>query len=647
MSNTILLSDLGAVSDAKSVLDLTIATGSTSLTSGTAVFSAGDVGKTIIVASGGDGTQPLSTTIAAYVSPTQVTLTNAAITAASHTGGAFGTDCGQAFQAALNAAAAAYGGHIIIDGFYLWKTPVVASALATHLRIEGRGSDTGLLVAGGPDAVMFSANGFSGLYFEHVNFVGTLAARDDCRRLLSLTNGFYRLRGCRFVGLANFSRPAASVIYSFASEVITQQCEYAGCAFSSGFGNALIQHETIVGVSSKQDRCIDYGAFGPKEYSKTGIGFSLMWFRVRDQKNPAGNATGQSVVRIEDSRFDEGCVSGIDIAVTPGSPNRIHRVHISGAQMNNTLITGGIAIGVSNTDNVVIEQCGIGWAVEPHYSVGFAGCTNALVDGVTASGGANGLTANGVTNLEVRNSPDYIRFNLTNVTNFREVKNGVGAPPIFTKNGRVSDADFRAPPPIGTQAADRVNRKLYTKLAAVEGWVATALAESTDATFALVNATPANGQVTGGTRYKKTAGAAAWGNTSANLDTTITGSFRMRVKFLSAGTDILVGALDAGNPATTVLPGYNANRIGLLQNAGTTLAVTNYGNILVNTIPYTPGQLAELTYNATTGALNVYVNGSTTPAFTRTVAAASFEHRFGSSIAQIGGEFELISYAPL
>jgi hypothetical protein len=647
MISTLLLSSFGAIDDAKSTFDLTISAGSKSLISGTSIFSAGDVGKNMIVANAASGNLPLSTTIAAYVSPTQVTLAAAADLAVSHIGGAFGTDCGPAFQAALDAAAAAYGGHIIVDGFYLWKTPVTANAQAPHLRIEGRGGDTGLLVAGGPDADMFFADNFARLHFDHVNFVGTADARADCRRVISVKNSFARIHACSFIGLANLARPFASAIRGFASEVITSENQFGGCVFGSNFDNALIHYDTIVGAVSKRDRCIDYGAFGPKEYSKTGLGFSLVWFRVRDQKNPAGNATGQSVVRIEDSRFDEGCVSGIDIAVTPGSPNRIHRVHISGAQMNNTLITGGIAIGVSNTDNVVIEQCGIGWAVEPHYSVGFAGCTNALVDGVTASGGANGLTANGVTNLEVRNSPDYIRFNLANVTNFREVKNGIGALPIFTKNGRVSDADFRVPPAIGTQAADRANRKLYTKLAATEGWVATALAESTDATFALVNATPANGQVTGGGRYKKTAGAAAWGNTSANLDTTITGSFRMRVKFLSAGTDILVGALDASNPATTVLPGYNANRIGLLQNAGTTLAVTNYGNILVNTIPYTAGQLAELTYNATTGALNVYVNGSTTPAFTRTVAAGSFEHRFGSSIAQIGGEFELISYTPL
>lgn len=92
----------GAVSDAKSTVDGAMTSRSASLRSPAGLFTPADVGKTISVQSAGGtsgSNQPLVTTIAAYVSPTQVALTAAATQTVSGQGVIWGTDNMAAFQA--------------------------------------------------------------------------------------------------------------------------------------------------------------------------------------------------------------------------------------------------------------------------------------------------------------------------------------------------------------------------------------------------------------------------------------------------------------------------------------------------------------------------------------------------------------------
>lgn len=99
----------GAVGDAKVVADGAMSSGSATLTSATAGFTVDDVGKSISVkGAAATGVTTLVTTISAYVSATQVTLT-----AANGSGGAvsgaiviWGTDDTTAIQAAVDAAEA-------------------------------------------------------------------------------------------------------------------------------------------------------------------------------------------------------------------------------------------------------------------------------------------------------------------------------------------------------------------------------------------------------------------------------------------------------------------------------------------------------------------------------------------------------------
>ncbi|MCX5335490.1 hypothetical protein [Streptomyces sp. NBC_00140] len=99
----------GAVGDAKVVADGAMSSGSATLTSATAGFTVDDVGKSIsIKGAAATGVTTLVTTISAYVSATQVTLstTNASGGAVSNAIVIWGTDDTPAIQAAVDAAEA-------------------------------------------------------------------------------------------------------------------------------------------------------------------------------------------------------------------------------------------------------------------------------------------------------------------------------------------------------------------------------------------------------------------------------------------------------------------------------------------------------------------------------------------------------------
>jgi hypothetical protein len=93
----------GAVGDCKRVTDAAMTAASTTLTSATAAFVAGDVGKLIGVYGAGAAGVALRTTIATRVSATEVTLAVAASTTVSGKTAVWGTDNRAAIQAAHEA----------------------------------------------------------------------------------------------------------------------------------------------------------------------------------------------------------------------------------------------------------------------------------------------------------------------------------------------------------------------------------------------------------------------------------------------------------------------------------------------------------------------------------------------------------------
>lgn len=100
----------GAVGDAKTVIDAVINSSSSTLTSATAAFVSGDVGKRVYVAGAGASGATLRTTISALTNSTTVTLGAAASTSVTAAWATYGTDDSTGIQAALDAAGAMVNG---------------------------------------------------------------------------------------------------------------------------------------------------------------------------------------------------------------------------------------------------------------------------------------------------------------------------------------------------------------------------------------------------------------------------------------------------------------------------------------------------------------------------------------------------------
>lgn len=96
------IGDWGGLGDCQFNAEASVSSASTALTTVASVFVVGDVGKTIRVFGAGAAGADLITTIAAYVSPTAVTLTNAASTTVSLKAIEWGTDNTSAIQTALD-----------------------------------------------------------------------------------------------------------------------------------------------------------------------------------------------------------------------------------------------------------------------------------------------------------------------------------------------------------------------------------------------------------------------------------------------------------------------------------------------------------------------------------------------------------------
>jgi hypothetical protein len=120
--------DYGAL-PATIVFDGAMTSGSATLTSATAGFVSGDVGKVIVVKRAGTSGRDLITTIASFTNSTTVTLTATASTTVTIARVTFGIDCTTAFQNAINAVNTAKGGTILCPlGWY-----IIAGALQTSV----------------------------------------------------------------------------------------------------------------------------------------------------------------------------------------------------------------------------------------------------------------------------------------------------------------------------------------------------------------------------------------------------------------------------------------------------------------------------------------------------------------------------------
>jgi hypothetical protein len=128
----------GAKGDGNMVADAAMTATSATLTSATANFTAGDVGKLVQVRGAGAAGADLNTTISGFTNSTTVTLTVAAGTTVSAATAVYATDSAAACQSAFTAAQGVYYGTTYVPpGIYMWSTFV---SISKCMRIMANGA---------------------------------------------------------------------------------------------------------------------------------------------------------------------------------------------------------------------------------------------------------------------------------------------------------------------------------------------------------------------------------------------------------------------------------------------------------------------------------------------------------------------------
>lgn len=461
------LTSFGAVSDARELRDAAIATGTTLLTSASAPFVAGDVGKAIVVAGAGPSAAKLRTTIASFVSATEVTLADAAATTAVAAGAVFGTDCSAALQAALDAVGVSGGETISIDGLFLLASPVSKAfggeTADTLARLVGTGKDSGIWIGteDGADAISIDSGAVE---LHELNFIGVPGATRDARRVLNLSTLSASISDCGFYGLL----AGEAVIYATNSYLDTRDCAFGGCfvaAGSGGYVNSVIENKNWGGYHDNYSQFFDYGYFRGEFYSKTSFSGTLAWVRA-DSPIGTQSARGDSVFHLRGTRLDEGALHGIVAKPTTGT---IAHVRLTGVRQNVIPAESGRGVHCQNVQWVVMEQCWLGWANTSALLGHFQDCGTVLIDSLKLSNGVNSLSATNVESLTLKDTTGVTDFDFSNV-NFHPVSSRY-ADVSLIKNGAIADQDFPAPPAKGTLAFDRTNNRLYIKRVNAGGWI--------------------------------------------------------------------------------------------------------------------------------------------------------------------------------
>ena len=463
------LMDYGAAGDAKLVMDGAMTGGSSSLTSNSAGFTAGDVGKRITVGGvGSSGGDPLRTTIASFVSPTQVTLAASASVSRTNIGVTWGSDDGPALQRALDDVISKGGGELRIPpGKYLIATPVAENLTNSNAFVlSGAGSSSRLIISVDKTATALQLSNAEQLVMRDFVFVGTPNARDDAMIVLGFSYCYLaHLINVDFYGLGSVSTRGGSVVGAVRTHLKLTTCGFHGSVGSSGVNNPTVRSDYHMGLEADHCEFIDWGFLDGDFYSKTGITATLAWIYAGNVSSPSGDVRAEGQVRIRNCNFDEGGYFGVLVYPNLSQGGRLAFVHISGCRTNVDSGTGAIGLWVANTDHVKVDQTWFGYVVYNRTACRFDGCIDVVLDGVQAKNGSTKIemiNSRPNSSLLVRECEYGSLSSNATVTNI--VKAGRGGLVAKTKNGAVSDADFDVTPPDGTIALDSTNSQLYVRV---------------------------------------------------------------------------------------------------------------------------------------------------------------------------------------
>ncbi|MGZ8286463.1 MAG: hypothetical protein ACXWUQ_12660 [Allosphingosinicella sp.] len=466
------LTDVGAVSNARMIENGAMTAGQPTLTSASAPFTPGDVGKAIVVGGAGPTGIPgakLKTTVAAYVSPTQLTLAANATTTISGAGVAWGTDCSAALLAALNQVDTQRGGEILVNGDFLLTEPVskafFSAVTTTYARILGSGTDSSIIIAVDSNEVAIALSAVT-VDVERISFIGIPDAVADARRVLSFTACTASLLRCQLLGIATADQPVF-----FSDSYATLDGNMFGGTFvltggPAGSDRTVVYNVNWFSFEDRNSQFIDYGYWRGMLLSKSHISSTSGWVGLGTVTNTylTSGARVAGIATFRGTRMDEGSLAGIWAQPATGT---ITSVELLGTGHNVSAIGASSGIRATSVKFVRVDRSTFGLATDSGTAFGrFDNCDRVEIDSVTLLQNVNKIVANNVDALIVRDTviPQYA---LTGTNFFPERSTDDGF--ALIKSGPITDADFPAPPAPGTRAFDRLNGRLYLRARA--NWI--------------------------------------------------------------------------------------------------------------------------------------------------------------------------------
>ena len=334
-------------------------------------------------------------------------------------------DDGPAFQAALDALAAAGGGTLFVpEGKYAIETPVSKNfaGLATSITIKGvesltpvsPPSSTGEELAAGLDlltevyprttrtANAISISGLQTLVVKDIAFVGTAGEVTDAANTLYLADiERAQVKHSEFSGLASIF--GGSIVSAIRSDLEITQCKFLGSTASSGAYSPVVQNLEWYGITVTDSVFLDYNL--RELYGKTGLAAPISWVNIGNAAAVTNNSPRREVV-IRNTFLDEGGywgLSSLPLRYTPQSAP-IDLIYITGLQMNVSNF-GQYGHNFFDVQHVFIENSRYGWSHFAAAAIALSNVNTALLDKLTLEADADHIVADaGTGDLTVVNS---------------------------------------------------------------------------------------------------------------------------------------------------------------------------------------------------------------------------------------------------
>ena len=470
------LSEFGAIADGRHVYGVSVTGADRLAAQADHPFLAQDVGKTIVISGGTNGQTTFRTTVAEVVSATQLRTADPIpnSTPINHQSAIIGTDCAPALQAALDAALAAGGMRLLIDGQFALFSPVdinwyqVSEADGVEAFVmEGDGAVSCLHVSVPSNVDAFTtANG--NITFRDLHFAGLMGAAFDARNVLNLRSGSFSFENAGFYGLRGADD--GHVIVTEFADFYMNRCRFGGCSGNSATNGSVVHHDQWSAISIENTRFIDYGHTNGQSYSKTAIRSARAWISAADVSAQVLQALKSSVLRLVNLKLDEGSLRAIDIAPTT---RQIDRVFIDGVEINGWGSAQATGIFISNVRDVTIARSSFGYTTfaNPVPAIALERCGTVLVDAVECNATMRQIVATNVESVIVRNSPTLNIYGRNNVRDFRVVSDNRGGLVADNIAAPVNDTKFPVAPRAGAIAVDGNTGVLYARRND-GGWVA-------------------------------------------------------------------------------------------------------------------------------------------------------------------------------